>query len=781
MAQNRRRQHAWRSRSLAVALMLALLVPFAAAPSASAAGTGYWHTSGNKILDAGNQPLRIAGINWFGFETDNKFPHGLWSRGYKSMLNQIKSLGYNTIRLPYSDSIFTYDGSNNVVGSPTVQGINTYAENGENLGLDGKPAIEVMDKLIDYGTSIGLRFILDRHRPDASSQSPLWYRTNVGRTVGEARWINGWKFLANRYKDATFVVNYNRVVGADLHNEPHSVQGNAAESACWGCGDLNTDWRLAAERAGNAILAINPNWLILVEGNECFGPGGRAIAIGQNDTTLNCNWWGGNIMGARDYPVRLNVANRLVYSPHDYPKSVYAQPWFSDPTFPNNMPAHWDKYWGYLHKENIAPIMAGEFGTRLQDPLDTTWLDALVSYLGRTASVGSGGMHWTFWCWNPNSGDTGGILNDDWTTVNQTKHNLLVPMQFALDSSTPGDTQAPSAPSSLISPSKTSTSVSLSWGASTDNVGVTGYNVYIGASTTPAATATGTSATVSGLTANTAYSFTVKARDAAGNLSVASNALSVTTNPATSDTQAPTAPTNLISTGKTSTSVTLSWGASTDNVGVTGYNVYIGASTTPAATPTGTSATVSGLTANTAYSFTVKARDAAGNLSAASNALSVTTDAAAPATVKVQYRAGETNAGDNQIRPQLRLVNTGSAGVPLSELKIRYWYTVDGDKPQQYACDYSTAGCTNITGTFVKLATPRTGADYYLEIGFTSAAGSIPAGGQVGEIQNRFNKNDWTNYNETGDYSYDPAKTAFADWSKVTLYRNGQLIWGTEP
>ncbi|MBP2000991.1 chitinase [Paenibacillus shirakamiensis] len=190
---------------------------------------------------------------------------------------------------------------------------------------------------------------------------------------------------------------------------------------------------------------------------------------------------------------------------------------------------------------------------------------------------------------------------------------------------TTGDTQAPTAPAGLTSTAKTSNSVTLSWTASTDNVGVTGYDVYNGS--TLAASVTGTTATISGLTANTAYSFTVKAKDAANNSSAASSAVSVTTSAGTTtDTQAPTAPTALSTTAKTATSVSLSWGASTDNVGVTGYNIYNGS--TLVTTVTGTSATVSSLTANTAYSFTVKAKDAAGNLSAASSALSVTTNAA---------------------------------------------------------------------------------------------------------------------------------------------------------
>lgn len=85
-------------------VLLGFVVPAGHVSTAQAAGTGYWHTSGSKILDANNQPVRITGINWFGMETANYAPHGLWSRGYKEMLDQIKSLGYNTIRLPSQQS-----------------------------------------------------------------------------------------------------------------------------------------------------------------------------------------------------------------------------------------------------------------------------------------------------------------------------------------------------------------------------------------------------------------------------------------------------------------------------------------------------------------------------------------------------------------------------------------------------------------------------------------------------------------------------------------------------
>ncbi|MFI6037676.1 cellulase family glycosylhydrolase [Streptomyces sp. NPDC051315] len=378
------------------AVVAALLLPLAAgAQSAHAAGTpaaragaadagaGYWHTSGRQILDAAGQPVRIAGINWFGFETGNHVVHGLWARDYKSMIDQMKSLGYNTLRIPFSDDILK---------PGTMPDSITF--DGKNADLRGLTSLQVLDRIVAYAGQSGLKVVLDRHRPDAAGQSALWYTP----AVPESTWITNLKSLAARYRgDPT-------VVGIDLHNEPH-------DPACWGCGDTTRDWRLAAERAGNAVLSVNPDLLVFVEGVQTFdGVSG---------------WWGGNLMGVARYPVRLDVANRLVYSAHDYATSVAQQSWFSDPSFPANMPGIWDKYWGYIFQQDIAPVWLGEFGTTLQPAVDQRWLSALVNYLRSTSAHGADSFHWTFWSWNPNSGDTGGILKDDWTTVDTVKDGYL--------------------------------------------------------------------------------------------------------------------------------------------------------------------------------------------------------------------------------------------------------------------------------------------------------------------------------------------------------------------
>jgi chitodextrinase len=176
--------------------------------------------------------------------------------------------------------------------------------------------------------------------------------------------------------------------------------------------------------------------------------------------------------------------------------------------------------------------------------------------------------------------------------------------------SSPADTTPPSAPGGLVQTGSTTTSVSLSWTASTDDTGVTGYTVSNGNST--AGTTAGTTYTVGSLTCGTTYTFGVTASDAAGNVSTKST-ISGSTSACPSDTTAPSAPTQLAPTGATATTVSVSWAASTDNVGVTGYDLY--SNGTKVGTTTGTTYSFTGLTCGTSYTFGVVAFDAAGNRS----------------------------------------------------------------------------------------------------------------------------------------------------------------------
>jgi endoglucanase len=357
----------------------------AAAATPEPLGTAPFRASGGKIVDADGREVRITGVNWFGLETGSFAPHGLWARNLRDMLDQMVEAGFNTIRLPYSNQLFD--------PASKPQGID-YGKNPDLQGLSGP---EIMDRVIAEAGQRGLKVILDRHRPTADAQSELWYTDKVP----ESRWIADWVMLAQRYKGNP------TVIGADLHNEPHGP-------ATWGDGNMATDWRLAAQRAGNAILAANPDWLIFVEGVERYG----------NDWY----WWGGNLLGAQQAPVALSAPDKLVYSAHDYGPGVYAQQWFSAPNFPHNLPQIWNAHWAYLKQSGAAPVLVGEFGGRsVGGDREGVWQRALLGFLR------DNGLSYTYWSWNPDSGDTGGVLEDDWSTLDQGKLAMLSGYQEPVD------------------------------------------------------------------------------------------------------------------------------------------------------------------------------------------------------------------------------------------------------------------------------------------------------------------------------------------------------------
>jgi endoglucanase len=427
----------------------------------------YLHTSGSQIQDSQNNVVRLTGVSWFGFETSTFCPQGLWARSMDSMLDQMKSLGFNVIRVPYSTQMFDPGSTPNSFDSTL------------NPNLNGLSPIQILDLLVAGAKSRGIKIILDRHTLVADTQEPLWYTAQYP----ESRWISDWQMLATRY------LGNDTVIGFDLHNEPH-------EPATWGDGNLSTDWRLAAERAGNAVLAVNPKLLVMVEGYDL------------NDYY----WWGGDLSLAGQYPVQLNVANQLVYSVHDYPNSVSPSPWFNDPTYPANLPSVWNQYWGYLVKQNIAPVWIGEFGTADQTTSDQQWLSSIAAY------IASNQLSFTFWCWNPNASDTGGILADDWQTVNQNKMTVLTPLlaPFIGSSLTPPPPSKPTAPT-RVSAVAAAGQITVSWSAVS---GVSGYNLYRGTTTGGEilyrSGLTATNFVDTGLPNSTSYYYEVTASNSAG-------------------------------------------------------------------------------------------------------------------------------------------------------------------------------------------------------------------------------------------------------------------------
>jgi endoglucanase len=413
----------------------ALLVATHPSQMAQAAGAGYWHTSGAQVLDSNNQPVRIAGINWYGFETSDEVAHGLWAQDYHTIVNDIKALGYNTIRLPFSNQM--------VESNPVPSNLSFNNGSPINTDLRGLTSLQIMDKIITAAGQAGLRVILDNHRSEAGNsaeQNGLWYTS----AYPQSAWVNDWAALARRYQGNT------TVVGMDLRNEPHTPAGVPyTQGATWGTGDPNTDWQLAAQTAGNAILGVNPHLLIAVEG---IGEFPDASAPGGFDTT----WWGGDLQGVATHPVVLSTSNQVIYSAHDYGPNLFQQTWFNSSTNPQSLAGVWSKFWSYIYDQRTAPVWVGEFGTtnNAADISSTAagsqgqWFSSLVSFIGARPAMG-----WTYWALNGE--DPYALLDSQYhaTPVSAQKEQALAGIQSSLSG---GPTPTPT-PSSSGTPTPTPT------------------------------------------------------------------------------------------------------------------------------------------------------------------------------------------------------------------------------------------------------------------------------------------------------------------------------------
>ena len=244
------------------------------------------------------------------------------------------------------------------------------------------------------------------------------------------------------------------------------------------------------------------------------------------------------------------------------------------------------------------------------------------------------------------------------------------------------DTTPPTVPTGLTATAFSSTQINLSWTASTDNVGVTGYRIYRDGS--QVTTTAGTSYQDTGRSPSTTYTYRVAAYDAAGNVSAQSSQASATT-PALPDTQAPTVPKGLKATVISSTQINLSWTASTDNVGVEGYKIYQNG--TQIGTTADTSYQSTGLKASTSYSYRVAAYDGAGNTSAKSLGVTTRTQPSpstkftigdrVQTTWKVTVRSTPSNSGTVS-GTQLKGAMGRVVGGPCYS-NLQWWWQIDFD------------------------------------------------------------------------------------------------------
>jgi endoglucanase len=541
-------------RRLALTATIAIIAaaPVFSAPLASAEApsrtaqaavpaTDWLHTAGNQIVDEAGNPVWLTGANWFGFNATERVFHGLWSGNITEITGSMATRGINIVRVPISAQLLLEWRA----GTFQVSNVNTYV----NPELAGMNSLQIFDYWLGLCERYGIKVMLDVHSAEADNAGhnyPVWYKGSITPEL----FYQAWEWVTTRYRQN------DTIVAMDIKNEPHGAQSENPRAKWDGSTDQD-NWKYAAETAAKRILAINPNLLVLVEGNQIYPrPGVSWTSTGLSD--YYNTWWGGNLRGVRDNPVNLGGnQDQLVYSPHDYGPLVYEQPWFQTAFDKASLTDDvWRPNWLYIHESRTAPLLVGEWGGRVgQDARQDRWMTALRDLIVQYR------LHQTFWCINPNSGDTGGLLLDDWKTWDETKYALLKPAlwQFggefvSLDHQVPlggtgsttgisladryassgpdTDTVAPASPGQPTATAVTATSVSLSWSAATDNVGVTAYDVLRATgSGAPAVvgTVSRTSFTASGLTGGTAYTFTVRARDAAGNVSAASAGRTVTT------------------------------------------------------------------------------------------------------------------------------------------------------------------------------------------------------------------------------------------------------------
>jgi len=276
-------------------------------------------------------------------------------------------------------------------------------------------SLEIFDLAVSTCRANGLKIMLDIHSAETNSAGHivnLWYTDKISET----QFIEALEFLADRYKDDDTVIAF------DLKNEPHGKPNE--NKAIWNDSTDPNNWKSVAEKAGNAVLDINPNVLILIEGIEIYP---KDMVNNKDFSSTNSddyffNWWGGNLRGVRDYPIDFGTPERnaqIVYSPHDYGPAVFAQPWFDgEYTYESLQEDCWNENWFFIQQDNIAPILIGEWGGFMTEP-NLTWMTYLRTFIKENR------IHHTFWCFNANSGDTGGLVKDDFRTWDEEKYAFV--------------------------------------------------------------------------------------------------------------------------------------------------------------------------------------------------------------------------------------------------------------------------------------------------------------------------------------------------------------------
>lgn len=369
------------------------------------------HAKGSRLYDMNGNEVWLTGANWFGLNCSENVPHYLWSADMDDVLQQIADRGINIIRFPISTELIVswMNGKPNPVSSFSAKDSDSYRINPDCVNEDGelKNSMEIFDILMGKCKKYGIKAFIDIHSPHTDNSGHnynLWYgKAGVTTKV----WIDALVWIADKYKNDDTLLAY------DLKNEPHGKGQEGKEAAKWDGSTDENNWAYAATKCAEAILDVNPNALILVEGVEQSLSGAMegdywGIADRRDNSPYIGAWWGGNFRGAREYPiVPKQGTSQIVYSPHDYGPSVYAQTWF-DKDFSEEtlLKDYWYDTWAYINAEDIGPELIGEWGGHMDGAENQKWMTLLRDYMIKHH------INHTFWCLNTNSGDTGGLWDD---------------------------------------------------------------------------------------------------------------------------------------------------------------------------------------------------------------------------------------------------------------------------------------------------------------------------------------------------------------------------------
>ena len=429
---------------LALSITLVVLFSFLSVSfmDVNASTVDHWnddwlHVSGNKIYDMYGNEVWLTGANWFGFNCSENVFHGAWYDVY-DILCDVADRGINLLRIPISTELLYswMTGKPNPVSSVTASNNPPYHvcnPDSYDPEADGpKNSMEIFDIIMGYCKELGIKVMIDIHSPHADNSGHvynLWYglETETAGLITTKKWIDTLVWLTDKYK------NDDTIIAMDLKNEPHGKRGCTGpvpdDMAIWDDSTRENNWKYAAETCAKAILDVNPNMLIMIEGIEQYPKTELGFTYDDPDVfgasgdaaPYHPGWWGGNLRGVRDYPIDLGPLNsQIVYSPHEYGPSVYAQPWFDkDFTLKTLEDDYMYDTWAYIHHEGIAPLFIGEWGGHMDGGKNQKWMTILRDYIIEHR------FHHTFWCINPNSGDTGGLVGNDWSTWDEAKYGLL--------------------------------------------------------------------------------------------------------------------------------------------------------------------------------------------------------------------------------------------------------------------------------------------------------------------------------------------------------------------